>query len=240
MTREEAIAGLQGIVDGLLRGKTPLRVLEAGCGSAGHLRLPAPRHVVGIDISAKQLERNASLDVKIQADLQSYDLPKDAFDLVVCWEVLEHLPHPERAVDKLVAATAPGGIVVLALPNVYSVKGLVTKFTPHWFHVAFYRHVYGVKDAGRDDRAPFETFLRLSISAPAIRRAAAKHGLRVVHFAGHDVAAYVRRTNRPASLVYDVTRGLARVLSLGALGDSDFIIVLQRQGRDEAPLERAA
>lgn len=240
MTREEAIARLQGVVDGLLRGKTGLRVLEAGCGSASHITLPAPRHVVGIDISARQLERNTSLDEKIQADLQAYDLPARAFDLIVCWEVLEHLPTPERAVDKLVAATAEGGIVILALPNVFSVKGLVTKFTPHWFHVAFYRHVYGVKDAGRDDQAPFKTFLRFSISAGAIRRAAEERGLRVVHFATHDVAAYVRRTNRPASLIYDAARGLARVLSLGGIGDSDFIIVLQRQARAQAPVERAA
>lgn len=228
LTREEAIAQLQGVIDRLLPAQPRLRVLEAGCGSASHLTLPASRHVVGIDISAKQLERNASLDQKIQADLQSYDLPRQAFDLIVCWEVLEHLPNPERAVKRLVDATADGGIVILALPNVFSIKGLVTKFTPHWFHVWFYRNIYGVKDAGRDDRAPFKTFLRLSISAGAIRRAAAEHGLRVVHFAMHDVAAYVRRTNRPAALIYDSARAVARVLSLGAIGDSDFIIVLQR------------
>lgn len=42
----------------------------------------------------------------------------------------------------------PGGQIVVAAPNPYSVKGFVTRYTPHWFHVWYYRHVLHRPQAG--------------------------------------------------------------------------------------------
>jgi SAM-dependent methyltransferase len=229
VTREQMLSEVQSAVDRLLAGRPALRVLEAGCGSATHLRLPPGSRVVGIDVSAKQLDRNARLDERIQGDLQEYELPRRAFDLVLCWEVLEHLPRPRVALDRLAGAVAEGGVLVVAVPNLLSVKGLVTKLTPHWFHVAFYRHVYGVEGAGRDDQAPYPTYLRWAIAAPALARFAADHGLTVELLASHDVAPYLRSRHRAASRLYDAVRAGARVLSLGALRDSDLAIVFRRR-----------
>jgi 2-polyprenyl-3-methyl-5-hydroxy-6-metoxy-1,4-benzoquinol methylase len=228
VTREEAIASAQRCVDRLLAGKEPLRVLEAGCGSAAHVRVPAGAHVVGVDLSARQLERHPGLHERIQADLQEVALPARAFDLVVCWEVLEHLPEPERALARLADAVAEGGALVLAVPNLLSVKGLVTRLTPHWFHVAFYRHVYRVPGAGEDDQAPFTTHLRASIREAGLRQFAAAHGLEVALVAAHDVGPYLHTRHRAAGALYEAIRGAARALSRGAIGDSDLVMVLRR------------
>jgi Methyltransferase domain len=43
-------------------------------------------------------------------DIESYDLPAEDFDVVVCWNVFEHLPHPERApYSDSPAPSAPAG-----------------------------------------------------------------------------------------------------------------------------------
>jgi hypothetical protein len=47
--------------------------------------------------------------------------------------VIEHLPEPTKALDRLIAALNLGGGLVLAFPNLWSLKGLVTKFTPSSF-----------------------------------------------------------------------------------------------------------
>ena len=167
---DPAVGELQQFVDAYFDGRANLRVLEAGCGSSSYLRLPQGSRLVGIDISEKQLFRNQLIAERILGDLQTFDLPAAAFDMIVCWDVLEHLPHPERAVDRLLRAVNAGGIVVLAMPNVLSVKGQLTKWTPHWFHVWAYRHIFGRKLSGTEDYGPFKTFLKLSIAPTALRR----------------------------------------------------------------------
>ena len=92
------------------------RSLDAGCGSSSYFHLPDHAIIDGIDISAKQLERNTHLTKKVQDDLQTYVHPKDHYALIVCWDVLEHLPNPEKAVEQLFAAAKPDGLVVLLCP----------------------------------------------------------------------------------------------------------------------------
>lgn len=117
-------------IDAILNGRRHIRVLEAGCGSASHIHFNAKVHAVGIDLSAEELEKNTAVQEKILGDLQDYPLPEASFDVVVCWMVLEHLLLPRAALANMFRATKPGGIVVLGIPNVASIKGMITKFTP--------------------------------------------------------------------------------------------------------------
>ncbi len=43
------------------------------------------------------------------------------FDTVVCADVLEHLPEPERLLKKIAGWLSPGGILLVSLPNVANV-----------------------------------------------------------------------------------------------------------------------
>jgi len=170
---------VQETVDRLLAGRDSIKVLEAGCGSILFLRFPEPAHVTGVDISKKQLDRNPRLHERIVGDLQTCELPREAFDVVVCWNVLEHLPQPELAVTRLAAALGPGGVLVLACPNPRSLRALATRLTPLWFHVWFYKSVLGYKAAGEDDVGPFPTIMSRSIAPEALCQLAQSCGLEV-------------------------------------------------------------
>ena len=124
-------AELQDVIDRLVANEKPITVLEAGCGSATHIRLSDHARIVGIDNSEDQLARNSYVSQKIVGDVQTHEFEEGGFDLIMCWDVLEHLPHSEKALRSFARAAKPGGVIPLVLPNVYSLKGLITKFTPH-------------------------------------------------------------------------------------------------------------
>ena len=55
-------AKLKEFIDQEICGRSSMKVLEARCGSMSHLHLGQEIHLVGIDISEGQLQRNTALD----------------------------------------------------------------------------------------------------------------------------------------------------------------------------------
>jgi len=223
---------LQEFLNVHFAGRTDLRVLEAGCGSLVKMELPPGTHIVGIDISEKQLLRNQSIVERIVGDLQTYELPPASYDMIVCWDVLEHLPHPQRAVERLLRAAKVGGIVILAMPNVSSLKGQITKYSPHWFHVWMYRNFFGRKLAGTEDHGPFKTYLDPSIAPDSIRRFAVERRFSEIFFRLYETNLQ-RSTRKKVGLdgpAWSIVKGLTRVVTFGRIDplNSDFIMVLKR------------
>jgi len=112
------------------------RVLDAGCGMAYGTRILAEAgalSVVGVDRERRVLDAAdlSGLDrVRLQTgDLLALPLPDDAFDLVVCFEVIEHVPDPLAAIEELARVLAPGGALVVSTPN----RGVYPAGNP--FHV---------------------------------------------------------------------------------------------------------
>ncbi len=225
------IAKLQAVLDRLGASSGQPRVLEAGCGSLSHVDLGSA-HVVGVDISAEQLSRHDRIAEAIVADLETWDAPADQFDVIVCWDVLEHLRRPEKALANLVRATKAGGLMVLALPNLVSIKGIITKLTPYRFHVWAYRRLWGVSRAGTESRGPFPTYLRPATTPRALHRFAREAGLTVEYFSAYESLMQRRlRKNHPLLNAILSAGGLiGRIVSLGRIDplNSDFILVLRK------------
>jgi SAM-dependent methyltransferase len=219
-------------VDEALRGRTGLRVLDAGCGSNSYVKAPENAHRVGIDISEDQLRRNTFVDEKILGDIQVYELPPASFDVIICWWVLEHLREPTKVMLRFRDALRENGIMILAVPNVLSAKGLATKLTPFWFHVWIYRALYGDKMAGAPGHPPFRTWLRFSISPWAIRRFGRLSGLSVDYinlFEDEDVKL-LRRRHRIVNACLSLPRAFVRLVTFGKadLGLTECIVVLKK------------
>lgn len=212
------MANLQALVGRFTAGRSPVRVLEAGCGQyPSPLGLDGRARIVGIDVSRAQLDRNEWAEEKILGDVTSHEFGAAEFDVIVCWDVLEHLPNPGAALDRFVHAIRAGGLVVIKVPNVLSGKGLITKLSPHWFHVFVYKHVFGYENPGVDDRPPFRTFLRLSISPRGLRRFARRRRMEIEMCGTYeaDKQQLVRSKVRLRGLPWRLVRGLVRILSLG-------------------------
>ena len=73
-----------------------------------------------------------------QGDL--VDLPFDGpFDLLIMSEVLEHLVDPDAALERLVGLTAPGGAVVVTVPNGREDHKAANQFSPE--HHSYSGHI---------------------------------------------------------------------------------------------------
>lgn len=97
------------------------RLLDLGCW-VGFLLAEARERgweTVGVEPSefASAYARDRlGLDVRT-ADLTGADLPEGGFDAVVMGDVIEHLPRPAAALDRVAGLLAPGGVLSLTLPN---------------------------------------------------------------------------------------------------------------------------
>ena len=119
---EEQLANVAEVITQNFISQKDVRVLEAGCGSYTELKLPSTYKLIGIDISQQQLDRNKILSEKICGDIQTYPLEPQSYDMVISWYVLEHVERPLKALQNFNNASKKNGLIVLALPNIWSVK----------------------------------------------------------------------------------------------------------------------
>lgn len=59
------------------------------------------------------LDIRPGLGVHVIGDAQALGVADEAFDVVLCTEVLEHLPEPQRAIDEMFRVLRPGGTLLL-------------------------------------------------------------------------------------------------------------------------------
>lgn len=170
----------------VLRRELPqgrLAIYEAGGGSSSFLPMDVlgRSHVTVVDIDADQVRNNTYADEAILGDVQTYRFGPETFDVVICYNVIEHLPDVEAALLNFRDALKRGGMILIGAPNPRSLSGVVTKYSPHWFHVSFYRNIRGIKTAGLPGEAPFPTFFHPLVTLSKLEAFAAAHGLEMIY-----------------------------------------------------------
>jgi ubiquinone/menaquinone biosynthesis C-methylase UbiE len=100
------------------------RVLDAACGVAYGSRMlldAGAAAVVGVDIAEDVIADLRSLEgpqLKFEvADLRRLPFPDDEFDLITCFEAIEHVADPELVLDELRRVLRPGGLLAVSTPN---------------------------------------------------------------------------------------------------------------------------
>lgn len=175
------------------RGK-PVRIYEAGGGSASFLQrnVMDVTEITVVDIDSVQLANNKYADVKILGDIETYAFPPGSFDLIVCYNVIEHLQAPDKAIELFLQALAPGGLLLIGAPNPRSFSGWVTKWTPHWFHVWYYRAILRHERAGQPGQVPFRTVYHPIVDPIALPEFCRQRGFDVIYLKEYQDDKYER------------------------------------------------
>jgi SAM-dependent methyltransferase len=112
-------------------------VLDAGCGvgyGSAMLARAGAADVVGLDLSAKAVEAaaqgapaNASF---VAGDVHAMPFEDGRFDIVVCFEVIEHVAGQDGVIAELARVLAPGGVLAISSPN----RDVYPAGNPHHLH----------------------------------------------------------------------------------------------------------
>jgi SAM-dependent methyltransferase len=186
--------------------KTRLAIYEAGGGSTSFLPLGVlgRAHVTVVDIDEDQIRNNTYAQEKILGDIQTHRFASDSFDLVTCYNVIEHVPDVEAALRGFCQSIKQSGLILIGAPNPRSLSGVMTKYSPHWFHVWFYRHVRGDRKAGLPGQPPFRTHFHPLVTLPNLEAFARESGLQVIYKKEYESPRYPemrKRTPKFATLI---------------------------------------
>jgi SAM-dependent methyltransferase len=141
------------------RLKPKVRILDVGSGRRPAFmpdQRPNGCEYVGLDLSLSELQRApaGSYDEIIAADIsQPIESLRDRFDLIVSWQVFEHVAPLDVAVANVWSYLLPDGQMVAMLSGLFSLFGVVNKVTPTHFGPWILRHM-----TGRDPETVFPAY----------------------------------------------------------------------------------
>lgn len=162
-------------------GRGPGRGLDVGCGRGDLAAQLVGRGwtMAGVEPSpaACAAARARGVDART-GTLDTVELEPGAYDLIVFQHSLEHTLDPRGHLERVRAALAPGGIVVVTVPNFGSWQA--RRFRDRWFHLDLPRH-------------------RTHFTRVGLERLFGRAGLRA-----HEVATSTSTVGLPATLQYAV------------------------------------
>lgn len=120
--------------EGVPRGST---VLDVGAGPGRYRALFAHCQYRAHDFGQEPGTVGQYTDLDYTSDIVAIPVPDRSFDVVLCTEVLEHVPEPIAAVQEMARILRPGGRLILTAPlgsflhqEPYHFYG---GYTPHWY-----------------------------------------------------------------------------------------------------------
>jgi ubiquinone/menaquinone biosynthesis C-methylase UbiE len=163
-------------------GGSTLQILEAGCGRYWQINLSGVKYTLtGVDIDKNVLDLRKSkyddLNEVIVGDLRSIELDENNYDVIYNSFVLEHIDNAESVLGNFTKWLKPGGFLILRIPDRSSVFGFITRITPLWLHVFYYKYLRGWRNAGKPGFAPYPIFYDIIVSRKGIHEYCRKNNL---------------------------------------------------------------
>ena len=225
---------IKKFIGSLPKKDAPIDILEAGCGNQWDLDLSGLSYLLtGIDRDKDALEirKNVSkdLDKIIVGDLCNAELDACAFDVIYNSFVLEHVVNADVVLQNFVKWLRPGGLMVIRIPDPMSVQGFITKLTPHWFHVFYYKYVLRDPHAGLPGYAPYPTCYHPVVSRRGLAAFCAQNGLSIVNESGE---SYHNPGNGVVKGLIKAVKVAVSLMSLGKLSHkhTNLLYIIRKNG----------
>jgi SAM-dependent methyltransferase len=195
-------------------GARPISVYEAGGGSTSYIHFAGLNvtRITLVDIDPHQVSRNDIAHETIVGDLQTIELPAGSFDLIICYNVIEHLPLLSDALERMARAVKRGGLVVIGAPVPMSLNGLAARFTPHFVHVWICRYLLKWPDAGKPGCAPFPVAYHRLVDPQALQAHVKTLGLEPVYFRAY-FGSLIEEIGRKNPLLGRLLIGVANLIA---------------------------
>ena len=114
-----------------------MNILVTGaCGYKGHVLIPKllneGHEVVAFDIQwfGNFLEQHPNLII-VKGDVRNIEIEDNSQDLVICSEVLEHVPNFKDVLKECYRILKPGAVMLISVPN-YLPESLCWKYSKEY------------------------------------------------------------------------------------------------------------
>ncbi len=119
-------------------------LLDLGCSAGSFLEFMRSElwNLSGIEMSAQAAataEARSGARIFV-GDVLDARFPRESFDVVTCFDVLEHLYEPRKVMNRVAEWLKPGGIFYVLVPNVDSAEGRI--FRSYWHGLELPRHLF--------------------------------------------------------------------------------------------------
>lgn len=119
-------------------------LLDLGCSSGSFLQFMRDDSwkLYGVEMSAQEArvaERNSGAKVFVGTVADATFEP-NSFDVITCFDVLEHLYEPRTVMTKVAEWLKPGGIFYVLVPNIDSAEKRI--FQSYWHGLEMPRHLF--------------------------------------------------------------------------------------------------
>ena len=192
-------------------------ILDLGCSSGSFLQYMGKESwkLHGIEMSAEgaqEAEEITGAQV-FAGDILDAPFPKESFDVITCFDVLEHLYNPRAIMARVGEWLKPGGIFYVLIPNVECAEARV--FGTYWHGLELPRHLFHYSPASLEFLAQTAGLQVVSLEArqnPAVGTS--------IRYVGDDLfrAVGVRRTpvayREEPSLPWRAARKVVRMTAL--------------------------
>ncbi len=130
--------------DALTPHKQSGALLDMGCSSGAFLTSMKSEQwkLFGIEMSAegaRTAEARSGAQVFV-GNILDAPFPRESFDVITCFDVLEHLYEPRQVMTRVAEWLKPGGIFYVLVPNVDSAEARV--FGSYWHGLELPRHLF--------------------------------------------------------------------------------------------------
>ena len=159
--------------------RSPILDVSAGIGTSVKQLRDKGYDALGSEISKEALVRARELyGVELMPGApEALPLKPASLGCIMLWHVFEHLPFPGRALAHLAGLLAPGGLLVIAVPNAGMTR--LWKYPKLWFAA---RDARLEKIVGRFDYgSKFQEIHLIHFPPPALRSVVERAGFRVLH-----------------------------------------------------------
>lgn len=105
------------------------RILIAGCGGGGDAGI-FPQKVIAFDLSftaVKAAQQSFPQNIYLVSDAEYIPLKDNTLDCIICSEVIEHVPYPQKILTEFYRLLRQNGELILSAPNWLSLWGLARK-----------------------------------------------------------------------------------------------------------------
>lgn len=123
------------------------RLLDVGCGSKPYEKLfrPFVDEYLGLEYSPESGYRENKAD--FCGDAGFLPLADESIDTILCTEVMEHVPNPEKTIEEFARVLRPGGTIITTAPFVYPIHDAYDffRYSPDGLKVIMERHGLSVE-----------------------------------------------------------------------------------------------